>query len=141
MKPLTTEDHDRWNALIGLCLRDVPPKPLAIRRAAKRCRAVRGDRSLGASMPEGHCHRESCFARLVSDGEGFDGDDAAFWALKRFAEACWAVLADMPEPVTPKPKKRPRRGRTGAFRARPQRAGKPVGAQKPRWMSRADLNN
>lgn len=137
MKPLTTEDHDRWNALIALCLRDKPPKPLAIQRAAKRCQAVRGDRSRGASMPEGHCHVDSCFARLVHDGLIYAGTSDAFWALQRFAEACWAVLADMPAPVAPKAAKPIRRGRKSVFRPR----SRATQAQKPRWMTRADLNN
>lgn len=137
MKPLTTEDHDRWSALIALCLRDRPPKPLAIQRAAKRCQAVRGDRSRGASMPEGHCHAESCFARLVRDGLAYDGSPAAFWALTRFAEACWAVMAELPPPVPPRPGKPIRRGRRRALRFRPKVAMRSM----PRWMSRADLNN
>ena len=137
MTPLTTDDHDRWNALIRLCLRDVPPKPLAIRRAAKRCQAVRGDRSRGASMPDGYCFADSCFARLVRDGSAYSGDHAAFWALQQFAEACWAVLAELPPPVPPKPKRIFRRGRKGVLRPRPRLTTRAT----PRWMSRADLNN
>ncbi|MCR6658000.1 MAG: hypothetical protein NVV72_01150 [Asticcacaulis sp.] len=88
-------------------------------------------------MPEGHCHAESCFARLVRDGLAYDGSAAAFWALTRFAEACWAVMAELPPPVPPCLRKPTRRGRKSAFRYRPRA----MSAPKPRWLSRADLNN
>lgn len=134
---LTTEDHERWGALIELCLRVRPASVFAIQRAAAKCRARRGDKTCGATTPEGHRYADSCFWRLLTDASAYEGGEVGLYALRTFAAACRDVLAALPEPRPPKPAK-PARWKRKSFRASGRKGW---AAQNARWLNRADLNN